>query len=57
MKRDSGMKDRDERSRGLEIRMTDDSVGLTKSNQQDSLDYPNKQHEKIETVPIPPAVH
>ena len=49
MKRDSGMKNRDERSRGMEICMTDT---FAKSNQQNHLDFPNQHREEIETDPI-----
>ena len=55
MNRDSGMKDRDERSRGMEIHITET---LDKIKSTEPLRLEKKiQSEEIETDPTPPAVH
>ena len=54
MKRGSGMKDRDERSRTMEIRMTE-SLGKIKPTE--SLRLVRNQSEEITTDPIPGGVY
>ena len=50
--RGRGMKDRDERSRGIEIRMTDVFVIIKPTSP-----FRLVKHTGNETDPIPPAVH
>ena len=53
MKRGSGIKGRDDRSSGIEIRIAE---ALSKINPTDPLILA-KQYEEIETVPIPLVTH
>ena len=54
MKRDSGIKDRDERSRGIEILVSDVFVKIKPT---EPFRLGKQPCEGIETDPIPPAVH
>jgi hypothetical protein len=53
MKRESGIKDRDDRSRGIEILMTD---AFAKIKPTDPFKLAKKQREGIGTDPIPPVL-
>ena len=54
IKHGSGIKDRDDKSSGIEILMTE---SFTKFKPNDPFKLANKQREENEIDPIPPVIH